>query len=84
MFQIYQSLPSEIEAVQFTEENKDRVFNSLVGQYAADFEEGSPVLKVMTIHGDVAIVRIGDWIAKDKEPGTYYPIKDEVMQDKYA
>ncbi len=77
MFKKYQSLPKTIEAVQFTDKNKNQVRNSLTGQHAADFEDGSPVLKVKTVHGDIAIVRLGDWIVKDQELGTYYPIKDD-------
>ena len=83
-FQKYQSLPKQIEAVQFTDKYKDRIFNSLTGQYTADFENGQPILKVKTVHGDIAIVRLGDWIVKDREPGTYYLIKDEVMQEQYV
>jgi len=84
MFNTYVSLPREIRAVQFTDENKDRIFNRLTGQFAADHENGSPILKVTTVHGEIAIVRIGDWIVQDVNPGTYYPIKDEVFRDKYA
>ena len=84
MFARYQSLPKQIEAVRFTEKNKDMVFNSLTGQYAADFENDKPILKVTTVHGDIAIVRIGDWIVKDIKLGTYYPIKDEIMRRQYV
>ena len=84
MFQKYQSLPKTIEAVQFTDENKDQVHNSLTGQYAAGFEDGQPILKVTTVHGDIAIIRFGDWIVKDQELGTYYPIKDDIMQKQYV
>ena len=84
MFSIYRSLPRSVEAVQFTIENKDRVFNSLTGQYAADFEDGRPVLKVTTMHGEVAVVRIGDWVVKDATPGCYYPVKDDVFQTSYV
>lgn len=83
MFNQYTSLPKEIMAVQFLEENKDRVFNSLTGQYAAGFEDGKPIIKVKTIHGETAIVRLGDWIVKEKELGFYYPVKDEVFRVSY-
>lgn len=84
MFGRYQSLPKNVEAVRFTDENKDQVFNSLTGQYASDFEDGKPILKVTTVHGEIAIVRLGDWIVKDKEPGTYYPIKNEIFTNGYV
>ena len=84
MFETYESLPKKAEAVQFTDEAKDRIFNELTGNVAADHEEGKPILKVTTIHGETAIVRIGDWIVKDAKPGTYYPVKDEVFRAGYA
>ena len=79
MFQRYQSLPRTVEAVQFTEEDKHKIFNSLTGNYYADFEDGKPILKITTIHGDMAVVRLGDWIVKDGEMGTYYPVKNEIF-----
>lgn len=84
MFQKYERLPKTVEAVQFTEANKDRIFNSLTGQYAADFENGKPILKVITIHGEIAVVRLGDWIVKEPRLGCYYPIKDAIFRDGYA
>ena len=79
MFQRYESLPKIVEAVQFTDENKDQVLNSLTGQYDADNEDGKPILNVKTVHGETAIVRIGDWIVKDADLGTYYPVKDKIF-----
>lgn len=84
MFRKYQSKPKQIEAVQFTEENKDSIFNSLTGRYCADFEDNKPILKVETVHGDVVIVRLGDWIVKDAKLGTYYPVKDDVFCAQYV
>lgn len=84
MFVIYEALPKKVKAVQFTEENKDRIFNSLTGQYAADTEDGRPILKVKTIHGETAVVRLGDWIVQDAAQGTYYPVKDEVFRAGYV
>lgn len=84
MFGTYESLPKKVKAVQFTEENKDRIFNSLTGQYAAASEDGKPILKVTTIHGEIAVVRLGDWIVQDAAIGTYYPVKDEVFRAGYV
>lgn len=83
MMKTYESMPAQINAVQFTSENKDRIYNSLTGQYAACFENGEPVLKVKTSHGDTVVIRLGDWIVQDFKIGTYYPIRDEVFQRKY-
>ena len=84
MFNRYRNLPRHVEAVQFTDENKDQVFNSLTGQYAAGFESHSPILKVTTAHGEVATVRLGDWIVKDTKLGTYYPAKDDIFRARYV
>ena len=85
MFEKYERLPKTVEAVQFTDANKDRVFNALTGQYSHGFEDGKPVIKVTTIHGEIAIVRLGDWIIKEpRSIGCYYPIKDEIFRDGYA
>ena len=84
MFEKYERLPKTVEAVQFTMENKDQVFNSLTGNYYAAHEDGAPILQVTTIHGETAIVRLGDWIIKEPKIGCYYPIKDEIFRDGYA
>jgi hypothetical protein len=84
MFQKFRRLPNYVEAVQFTDEDKDRIYNELTGQYAADYENGKPILKVTTAHGEIAIIRIGDWIVKDIEIGTYYPVKDKFFRENYA
>jgi len=84
IFEMYNSLPSTIEAVQFTDEYKDRIFHSLSGNAFADFEDGKPILKVTSIHGDTAIVRLGDWIVKDAVLGTYYPVKHDIFIAKYV
>lgn len=83
VFETYKSLPRTVEAVQFLDANKDRVFNALTGQYAPRFEAGKPILKVTTAHGEIAIVRLGDWVVKDVELGTYYPVKPEVFATAY-
>jgi len=84
MFERYESLPKIVQAVQLTEADKDRVFNSLTGQAAADFENGKPIIKVVTIHGETAIVRLGDWIVKEAELGFYYPVKDKIFKAQYV
>ena len=84
MFEKYDSLPKQVEAVRFTDQNKDQVFNSLSGQYAPSFEGENPTLKVVTVHGEIAVVRLGDWIVKDSKLGTYYPVKHEVFIKQYV
>jgi hypothetical protein len=83
VFKKYKSKPKEVQAVQFTEQNKNQVFNSLTGQYAPDRENGKPIIKVTTIHGDTAIVRLGDWIVKEASEGFYYPVAGDVFPASY-
>ena len=84
MFKEYHNIPKIVEAVQFTDKNKDMVFNSLTGQYAHGLDDGKPIIKVTTIHGEIAIVRLGDWIIKESKLGFYYPIKDDVFRKGYV
>lgn len=79
MFKKYIVRPRVLYAVRFTEANKNMVFNSLTGNYCHDFEDGKPILKVTTVHGETAIVRVGDWVVKDINIGTYYPVKNEIF-----
>ena len=83
MFRTFRSLPVEIEAIQFTDEDKNKIYNSMSGNRWPDFEDDKPILKFITVHGDTAIARIGDWIVKDVSNGTYYPVKDEVFRKRY-
>jgi len=56
--------PVVIEAEQFTDENKDRCFNFVTCNRAADFaDNGEPVLVIQTLEGNM-VARFGDWIIK--------------------
>jgi hypothetical protein len=84
MFHKYKRLPNTVEAVQFTEANKNKIFDSLIGQSAAGLEDGKLVLKVTNIYGDTVTVRTGDWIVKEPKLGRYYPVKDEIFRKGYG
>ena len=79
----YRKKPVEVDAMQFTDDTKDQVLNWVRGTTSADFEEGQPILKFMTIHGDTAIARIGDWIVKGEKPGDYWPVKPDIFEATY-
>ena len=83
MFKKYNSKPKTVEAARFTDADKQRIFNSLTGQYAPGFEQGEPIIKVTTIHGEVAIVRLGDWIVKESKLGFYYPVEHDIFMKSY-
>jgi hypothetical protein len=79
----FRKKPLEVDAEQFTEEKKNRVFNWMDGNRYPDFEGNDPIIRFTTIHGDEAVARIGDWVVKDSEPGTYYPVKNDVFAKTY-
>jgi len=78
---LFRKKPVVIEAIQFTEESKDRAFNFITCNKYADFEDGVPVIQIQTLEG-VHLARFGDWIIKGVA-GEYYPCKDEIFQQTY-
>jgi hypothetical protein len=38
---------------------------------------------VRTVHGELAVVRHGDWIVPEKTPGRFYPVKPDVFAATY-
>ena len=79
----YRKRPTVIEAIQFTEQSKNQCFSFVGCNTAAEFEDSKPILKIQTIHGDVAIARLGDWIVKEPIPGHFYPIKPDIFEATY-
>ena len=78
----YRKKPIEIEAMQFTDEMKDRVFNFVSCNRYADFnEQGNPVLKIQTLEGDMT-ASIGDWIIRGVA-GEFYPCRDDIFRLTY-
>jgi len=80
----YRKKPVVVEAVQFTENTKDQVLNWIEGNKAADFDDnGNPILKIQTIHGETAVARLEDWIVKGEQPGDYWPVKPDIFEQTY-
>jgi len=79
----YRKKPVVVEAVQFTEENKDQVYNQLSGDRHLGSCNGCPVLLVRTSSGNIAFAAPGDWIIYEEEPGKYYPCTPEIFQATY-
>lgn len=84
MFKTYKSKPKEVEAAQFTEQNKYRLLDFMEGNVYPKFEDGLPVIVVTTIHGEKATVRLGDWVVKEKTPGCFYPVKPDIFDLSYV
>ena len=76
----YRKKPIVIDAMQFTDESKDRVYNWIVGtNRCADFDKfGQPILKIETLEG-IMIVNFGDWVIKGVE-GEFYPCKPKIFE----
>lgn len=78
----FRKKPVVIEAEQFTEVTKDRVFNFIRCNCAADFDnDGNAVLKIQTLEG-VMTASLGDWIIKGVS-GEFYPCKPDIFAETY-
>lgn len=76
----FRKKPIVIEAMQFTEETKNQVFN-WVWSRDPDFEDGKPVLRIHTLEGTMT-ARLGDWVIKGVK-GEFYPCKPEIFEALY-
>lgn len=77
----YRKKPVVIDAEQFTEESKDRVFNFVTCNKAAEILDGKPILKIQTLEG-VMTANIGDFIIKGVS-GEFYPCKPDIFEMTY-
>jgi hypothetical protein len=80
----YRKKPVEIEAMQFTDKDKDRVYawaSSLQMNIEPTFREGKPVLLIPTLEGEM-IASIGDYIIKGVQ-GEFYPCKPDIFEQTY-
>ena len=78
----FRKLPVVIEAMQFTDDNKNQVFNWITGNHYPYFDENkNPILKIETLEGDMT-AQLGDWIIKGVN-GEFYPCKDEIFCKTY-
>ena len=75
--------PIVVEAMQFTDQMKDRVYHWLPsGIRSAGFDEaGNPILKIDTLEG-VMVARLGDWVIRGVR-GEFYPCKPDVFEATY-
>jgi hypothetical protein len=69
-----------------TAENSDGAWE-ITAEEASDTcgEEGPNyiALNVRTTHGELAVVRHGDWIIPEKTPGRFYPCKPDIFAATY-
>ncbi|MBT7928931.1 hypothetical protein HN682_03325 [Candidatus Peregrinibacteria bacterium] len=82
MIKKYRKKAIVVEAVQFTNETKDQVYNWVRCSTAASFDEDdNPILKIQTLEG-VITASLNDWIIKGVQ-GEYYPCKPDIFEQTY-
>jgi len=79
----FRKRPIVVKAFHFTDETKDMVLGYLGPGVEPTREDGEPALRVITIHGEEALVRLGDWIVKEPKSGFFYPIKPDIFEATY-
>lgn len=89
MFEKAIKKPIEIEYLQFTNENKDQVYNEVkdiqMNIYPSRDENGEPCLKIPTLEGEM-ICSIGDYLIKEPFPTDWrkiYPCKAQIFKKTY-
>lgn len=81
----YRKKPVVIEAMQFTDKEKDAVYHWASGQqmnvYPAFDDNRKPVLRIPTLEGEMT-ASIGDFIIRGVN-GEFYPCKPDVFEKTY-
>lgn len=78
----FRKKPVVVEAEQFTDENKDMVFNFVTcNKYPTTDENDKPTLTIQTLEGDMT-AQLGDWIIKGVQ-GEFYPCKPDIFKETY-
>lgn len=70
----FRSKPIVVEAVHFLD-----VTDLPAGVRAI----GSTVYKVKTIHGQWALIEVGDWVITESDGEHHYPCKDDIFRKRY-
>ena len=78
----FRKRPVVIEAMQFTEETKDQVFNFVTCNRCPVWNGyGDLALKIQTPEGTM-IAQLGDWVIKGVT-GEFYPCRDDIFRATY-
>lgn len=84
----YKKKPVEIEAIQFTNENKNQVYNwatEIQNNVWCDFKNGKPCLRIPTLEGDMTC-SLGDYLIVEPFPIDWrklYPCKESIFNQTY-
>ncbi len=80
----YRKLPVEIQAIQFTGDNVQEIWDTFGADGIYGPTENNPdYLILTTIHGDPAPCRTGDWVIPEPRPGRFYPCNPDVFASTY-
>lgn len=77
----FRKKPIEIQAVQWTGQNLLEVDEFLGGRQPIDVPEAA--IRLITIHGDAAWARPGDWIIPEPVRGRFYPCAPDIFAATY-
>ncbi len=77
----YRKKPVVVEAMKFTDDNKNQVFHWITCSTTADFNGGKPIIRIQTLEG-VMTAELGDYIIKGVQ-GEFYPCKPDVFEQTY-
>lgn len=84
----YRKKPVEVEAMQFTDESKERVYrwaSSLQMNVEPVLRDNKPALLIPTLEGEM-ICSIGDYVIKEPYPTDWrkvYPCKPDIFEKTY-
>ena len=81
----YRKKPVVVDAWQFTDEMKDRVYRTLVEiqnkvRPSTD-DAGLPILRIPTLEGEMT-ASLGDWVIRGVK-GELYPCKPDIFAETY-
>jgi len=80
----FREKPVVIEAIHFTDENKDMVYHTLSEikqNITPSFNKDVPCLIIPTLEGEMS-ANLGDWIIKGVQ-GEVYPCKPDIFEQTY-
>jgi len=78
----YRKKPVVIEAMQFTEESKDKCWSFVTCNKMPVWDSvGRPAMQISTLEGDHRC-EVGDWIIKGVK-GEFYPCKPDIFEMTY-
>lgn len=78
----FRKKPVVVEAMQFTNDTKNQIFNFVCCNRYADFDNNhNPILIIETLEGDM-VTSLGDWVIKGVD-GEFYPCKPGIFEKTY-